>query len=340
VGAAMTTNSTTNPYRKHLAQPQSEETEILSATRVMTKHPIKSYFKNHWDSLLISFSKLMRSKLATCMTLIVIAIALALPSSLLVLLQNVKHLSQNWNGSEQVVLYLKMDTTSDQVQTLLSQIKQLPGIANAQYISPQQGLTEFENQTDFQDIVKSLANNPLPGVLLVQPNNSLQPAAVQQLIKYFQQMPQVDSAQFNMQWAKRLASIVDLAKYLVIALGVLIGVGILFIIGNTIQLSLQKYRSEIQVYKLVGATNTFIRRPFLYTGILYGLIGSIIAWLMVSLLTWSLAVPVQKLANLYNSQFHLHSMDLMSSIYLLVFGILLGILGAWLAVGKHLRDAD
>lgn len=334
----MTTNSSTNLYRKHLAQPIIEETEVLAATKAVTTKPIQTYFKNHWDSLLISFSKLMSSRVGTCMTLIVIAIALALPTSLLVLLQNAKHLSQGWNDSDQVVLYLKMGTTPDQTQALLNQIKTQPGVANVQYISPQQGLAEFKKQADFQDALQSLTNNPLPGVLLVQPNNALQPAQIQQLMNNFQQMQQVDLAQFNMQWAKRLAGIVDLAKRLVIALGLLLGIGILFIIGNTVHLSLQKYRREIEVFKLVGATNAFIRRPFLYTGILYGLGGSIIAWFLVFVLVWALTAPTHQLANLYSSQFHLQGLNFISSIILIAAGVLLGLLGAQLAVGKHLRD--
>ena len=334
----MTTDSQINLYQKHLALADTVEHEIFSASNVNNSKSIKKYFSHHYSALIASCKKLWLSPLSTSMIVIVIAIALALPTSLLVLLQNVKYFSHSWSGSEQIALYLKMDVSSNQVQTLLNQIKTKPGIANVQYISPQQGLAEFQNQAAFQNDIQSLNNNPLPGVILVQPKNSLNPTAINQLVKSFQLLPQVDLTQFNMQWAKRLTAMVDLAKHLVIALGILLSMGILFIIGNTVHLALQEYQHEIEVFTLVGATHSFIRRPFLYAGILYGLIGSILAGVLVTALVWSLRAPISQLVNLYGSQFHLQGLNFTFGIYLILIGVLLGFLGARLAVGKHLRD--
>lgn len=297
------------------------------------------YFANHLHAVISSCGRLTRTPLATLMTLIVIGVALALPTGLFVLLQNIKTVSQGLNDSSQISLYLKMDVPANQIQNLMQRLRQQPDITAVKYISPQQGLAEFKLQTDFQNALSQLKENPLPPVVLVQPDSAFaSPAPLNQLLQNLKKLPEVDVAQFDMQWIKRLYAIIDLSKRIVYAIGTLLGLGVLFIIGNTIHLTLQKYRREIEVFKLVGATDTFIRRPFLYTGMLYGLLGSLVAWFLVSILLWWLATPVKSLAALYGSHFLLQNLSLSSSLILIAIGIILGLIGAWLAVGKHLRS--
>lgn len=305
----------------------------------ISKGTVTTYFTNHWQAAASSWGRLKRTPMATLMTLLVIAIALALPSALFVLLENVKQVSQGWDDSSQISLYLKMDTAQDQIQPLLQQLQKNPEIAAVKYISPAQGLAQFQQQTDFQDALSAMMQNPLPPVILVRPASTLaSPDAIQQLLLQLKSVPQVDTAKLDLEWIKRLYAIIALSKRIAYALGCLLGLGVLFIIGNTIHLTLQRYRREIEVFKLVGATDAFIRRPFLYTGMLYGLLGSLIAWVFVSSLLWSMQAPAKKIAVLYGSHFQLENLSWSAGMILILGGVILGLTGAWLAVGKHLRD--
>lgn len=326
-------------YRKHLPLDQDESFSAPTIKKSSKPGKILIYFSSHLQAIVASCGRLVRTPFASLMTLIVISIALAIPSTLFVLLQNVKQLSNNWHNGSQISLYLKADTTPEQTQTLLTQLSQQKNIATAKYISPQQGLAELQQQSDLQAAIAELNQNPLPGVILIEPAGDLKAAAdVDQLLQQLKNLPQVDIAQLDMQWIKRFYAILTLVKQGVYALGCLLGLGVLFIIGSTINAAMQRYRREIEVFKLVGATNAFVRRPFLYTGMLLGLLGSLLAWLLVGIFVHSLQTPVHTLASLYNSQFQLQDLNLATGSKLILIGLILGLMGAWLAVGKHLRN--
>jgi len=296
------------------------------------------YLIRHFQACLQSLGQMSRSPVASFMTVLVIGIALALPTGLFVMLNNVASLGQGWDGGTQVSLYLKMDVTQTQVQGLMNQLRSRPDITAVSYISPEQGLAEFKKQSDFGNALDVLKDNPLPGVILVKPTLNLQtPEAVSQLVSSLQQLQPVETAKLDMQWVKRLFAMIEVAQHLVYALALLFGLGVLLIIGHTIHLATQNYRQDIEVYKLVGATDSFVRRPFLYTGMLYGFFGGIIAWLSVSLVLWWLSSPAQHLANLYGSQAHIRGLGFHSGITLLLAAIVLGLLGSRIAVNKHLR---
>lgn len=316
-----------------------EETSTTQSSAAPAfKQPFKMYWHHHLSSLMVSCGRLMRKPLTTFMTLMVIGIALALPASLFVLLQNTKAISSTWQNDTQISLYLKSTVSATQTQALLNRLQAQSDIAQVKYISPAEGLAEMQQQSNWQNVLSNLNNNPLPAVILVQPAANLKdPAALAALAQKLQSLSEVDIAQLDMQWVQRLNALLALAKHLVIALAFLLGAGVLFIIGNTIHLNLEKYRREIEIFKLVGATNGFIRRPFLYMGILYGFFGAILAWLLTQGFIVSLLIPVRTLTNLYNSNFHLHGLGFFSTLNLLLCGIALGLIGAWLAIGKHLR---
>jgi len=329
-----------NTHARNLSQKSlviDQETIHPSSPNPLASHKFILFCSNHLSALLASAGRLKRTPLTTLITITIIGIALALPASLLLSLANIKQLGANWHDNSAISLYLKANVSANQAQALINQIKKQSGITSVKYISPAAGLAELQNQTDLQNIIAALNQNPLPGVILVEPNSSQTPEKLNRILQNLQQLPTVDMAQFDMQWVKKLAAIVDLAKDVTYALGVLLGAGVLFIIGNIIHLNLQKYQQEIEVYKLIGATDGFIRRPFLYTGILYGFFGSLWALVLIGLLLLGVVTPVHKLVSLYNSNFQLQGIGI-SLVFSLVFtGILLGLIGAWLAVGKHLR---
>lgn len=302
---------------------------------------VNAYFTHHLWVLVSSLGVLWRTPFATFMTAAVIGIALALPAGLHVLLQNVQQLSTGWEGTAQMSLFLKSGVEEKQIQSLADKLRGWDGVAEVRYISREQALAEFRELSGFGGALDSLDENPLPAVLLLQPTaEAAEPAKMELLLGKVQALESVDLAQLDMEWVRRLAGIIELGQRAVMLLGSLLGLAILLVVGNTIRLTILNRREEIVVTKLIGATNAFIRRPFLYTGFWYGLMGAILAWILVGILLGLLSDPVSRLSFLYNSSFSLGGLDLQTVGILLGSGIFLGLAGSWLAVGRHLQDIE
>ncbi len=275
------------------------------------------------------------------MTAAVIGIALALPAGLHVLLQNVQQLSTGWEGTAQMSLFLKQGVPEKRIQSLAGELRSWDGVAEVRYISREQALAEFRELSGFGEALDSLDENPLPAVLVLRPTaEAAKPAQMELLLGRVQKLEPVDLAQLDMEWVRRLSGIIEVGKRGVLLLGGLLALAILLVVGNTIRLTILSRRQEIVVTKLIGATNAFIRRPFLYTGFWYGLMGAVLAWLLVAILLGLLRAPVNRLSFLYNSEFSLGGLDLETVMVLLGSGVALGLLGSWLAVGKHLQAIE
>ena len=301
----------------------------------------RTYLLRHAQVLVSSLGQLSRTPLATLMTAAVIGIALALPTGLHVLLDNVQQLSGGWQGATQISLFLKTETTDFQARTLTNRLRKLTDVQDVHYISRQQALNEFKALSGFGDALKALQDTPLPAVLVIQPSSkSRSPANAKLLLQKLKAYPEVDIAQLDMQWIKRLYAIMAIVRQGVIILAALLGLAVLLVVGNTIRLAIQSRRAEIVVIKLIGGTDAFIRRPFLYSGIWYGLLGGLIAVILITAALLIISGPVQQLAGLYQSQFELSYLGLGSILNLLLASTLLGLLGSWLAVGKHLREIE
>lgn len=302
---------------------------------------LRVYLLRHMQVFFYSLGVLSRSPFATLMTTAVIGIALALPSGLHVVLQNAQQLSGGWDGAAQISLFLKRSVPNEEANRLARQLQKLPEVASVNYISRSEALQEFQRLSGFGDALEALKENPLPSVLVIHPTaNASTPAATEKLLQRLQAYPPVDVAQLDMQWVKRLYVIMELVRRGVVVLAALLALAVLLVVGNTIRLAIQNRRDEIVVMKLIGGTDGFIRRPFLYTGFWYGLFGGVIAWLLVSLSLSILSDPVERLTGLYQSQFELSGLDFTTTGILLGTSILLGLAGSWLAVGRHLRDIE
>ncbi|NOZ38304.1 MAG: cell division protein FtsX [Gammaproteobacteria bacterium] len=275
------------------------------------------------------------------MTAAVIGIALALPTGLHVLLQNAQQISGSWDGSAQISLFLKKSVSHRQALRLARQLRKRDEIAKVSYISREQALQEFQQQSGFGDALKALTKNPLPSVLIVQPALAhSQPEQTAVLLEQLRRDIRVDVAQLDMQWLKRLYAIMDIVRRGLLVLAGLLALTVLLVVGNTIRLAIQNRRDEIVVIKLIGGTDAFIRRPFLYTGFWYGFFGAILAFIMVYTALLLLSGPVEKLALLYHNSFELSRLDLDTTLILLISGVMLGLVGSWLAVGRHLREIE
>ena len=295
----------------------------------------------HLQVFFYSLGQLARTPLATLMTAAVIGIALALPAGLHVLLDNAQQLTGGWDSASRISLFLKRNVNDARARRLAATLRRLPEVAAVDYIPREQALAEFERLSGFGDALKALDENPLPAVLVVTPTpEAASPDAAEQLLARLRQYGPVELAQLDMQWVKRLYVIMELVRRGVLVLGLLLGLAVLLVVGNTIRLAIQNRRQEIVVMKLVGGSDAFIRRPFLYTGFWYGLFGGLIAAVLVSLALWTLAGPVERLAGLYQSPFRLAGLSLDGLLLLLLAGIALGLAGSWLAVGRHLREIE
>lgn len=301
----------------------------------------RSYFIRHIQVFFYSLGQLSRAPISTLMTCMVIGIALALPTGLHTLLKNVQQLSGGWESTAQISVFLKKTITESQAQRLQSDIQRWPDVISVHYISREQALKEFQALSGFGDALKALNSNPLPSVLIVKPDLSKEnEQATQKLLNQLRSLRQTDKAQLDMQWVRRLYAIMNIVERGVQILAFLLALAVLLVVGNTIRLAIQNRRKEIVVMKLIGGTDAFIRRPFLYTGFWYGLFGGFIAWILVSFTMLSISSPIEKLTTLYQNQFELTNISFLTTLMLIGISILLGLIGSWFAVGRHLREIE
>jgi len=300
---------------------------------------LKNYLLNHAYALVYSLGQITRTPLSSMMTVMVIGITLALPTVLYVALQNTQQLTAGLDNVAQMSLFLKKDTREENATDLAGQLRRNPDIATLEIITPDQALEEFRRSSGFADALRALDENPLPFVLVIKPVTS-HPGTVARLQATLQKLPEADFVQLDMQWVQRLYAALGIVQRGVMILAVLLGLGVLLIVGNTIRLGIHSNRDEITITKLMGATDAFVRRPFLYTGTWYGVLGGLLAWLLVSVAIALLAEPVQHLSTLYGSHFALGGLDVSGTLILLLTATLLGLLGSWLAVGRYLRAVE
>ncbi len=305
-----------------------------SKTRIGDR--LGAYVAHHRATAIESLARLLAEPVQSLLTWMVVAIALALPTVLYLGLVNIQQLGDGWQGAPKITVYLHRRATADAAQKVSDDLLAMPEVALVDYVSPQQALEEFQRYSGFGRALDTLDDNPLPGALVVQPAAAATPQQLEALSAELLANPIVDDVRLDMDWVRRLQQIMALGQRLVLALGGLLALGVLLAIGNTIRLAIESRRDEIVVVKLVGGTDAFVRRPFLYTGWWYGAGGGVLAWLLLGLGLWGLSGPVAQLADLYHSDFRLQGLGWWPSIGLVAGSGVLGWLGAWVAVGRHL----
>lgn len=275
------------------------------------------------------------------MTVLVIAIALTIPASFHVFIKNARQASSTLEATNQISLFLKPDLTNETGGKVAEKLKKHPQIAVAELITKEAGLQELRTYSGFGDALRALDFNPLPAVVGIKPKDSLtRPEDVEKLLAELRSLPETDFVQLDTEWMYKLHAILTIAQRSVAVFSVLLSLGVLFIVGNTIRLELQNRREEIVVAKLIGATDRFIRRPFLYAGFWYGFLGGSLAWLLVGFFLLFLRGPSRRLAELYGSPYTLSFLSLSETELLIGASVLLGIVGAWIVVSYHLRELD
>ncbi len=299
---------------------------------------VRVYLRNHARAARASLRELRCAPLTTLLISAVIGITLALPTTLYVLVDNLRLVSRGWQAGGQITLFLKREVSEAAAERLAAHLRRLPEVSRVEYISRAQALAEFKALSGFGKVLDVLEENPLPAVLVVHPARSqTDPLALAGLARRLGGLTEVDLVQLDLDWVRRLNAMLRLAERGVWLLSGLLGLAVLLIIGNTIRLAVLNRRDEIEIAKIIGATDAYIRRPFLYSGLQQGLLGAAAAWGLVAAARLFLAGPAAELAKLYGSDFLPRGLEPHAGVGLLAAGAGLGWLGARLAVERHLR---
>jgi cell division transport system permease protein len=296
--------------------------------------------RHHRLSAADSLFRVLDNPGSSLLTWLVIGIALALPVGLSITLDNVDRLSANWQSPSQISLFLAQSADEQAAVELATRIQARADVQRATVVSREQALAEFRETSGFGDVLDSLRDNPLPNLVLVSPVEGVAGDGLTGLQADLQSHEAVEEAVLDMAWLQRLNQLMALGRRAVLAVGGMLILGVLLILGNTIRLAIESRRDEIVIVKLVGGSNGFVRRPFLYTGLWYGVGGGLLAALVVGVALWFLGEPVSRLTQLYDSRFELRGLGLMGSLNLVIMGGVLGLAGAWLAVGRHLKSVE
>lgn len=293
----------------------------------------------HFGVLRTVMRRIFNPPLAGLLNILVIGIALSLPTGMYVLLQNAQGLVLQLSGTPQISVFLNMDTRADDIERLRKQFLQHPGIDHIEFVPRDQALQQLKQSTGLADVIGGLEKNPLPDAFVIHPKTG-NAQTLDTLRSEISNLPKVEQAQLDSAWAYKLEALLKFANLAVLILAGLLSLALIAITFNTIRLQILTQRDEIEVSKLIGASDSFIRRPFLYFGSVQGLLGGIAAYLIVTVSLALLNQPLSTLSQLYASQFTLHSLDFGDSLSLLLFSLYLGWLGAWLSVAKHLSQIE
>ena len=299
------------------------------------------YLERHLQALVGSLGQLWRQRVNTLLTALVIGVSLALPATLLLGLATLRTATAGWDADARLTAYLKIDTPDAAAADLARKLgRELAGKAEVALIDRAQALREFERDSGLGEALALLGENPLPAALVLTPLGTADEAALARLSDRVRALPQVQDVQADLEWVRRLNALLELGRRTVWAFAGLLGAGVVLVTGNTIRLAIFNRRAEIEITKLIGGTDAFIRRPFLYWGLLQGFSGGVVATVLLLAVNIGLAGPVRTLAGLYGSALSLVTPGLVGGLGVLLLGAGLGLAGAALAVRRHLREIE
>jgi len=298
-----------------------------------------AWFQQHQAVAVDSLSRMLAEPGSSLLTWAVIGIAMALPVCLLLFLQNFRQLNTSLEEAGNISLFMQYDISRVELEAVAREIEALAGVAGVTLVTADEALAEFQDTSGFGNALDGLDENPLPALVIVRPASDLA-ADVRELAARIEAMPQVAAAQVDLEWLQRLYAIISLAQRFTVGLAALLALGVVLAIGNTVRLAIENRRDEILVVKLVGGTDAFVSRPFLYTGIWFGVGGGLFAAIVALLAFFLLAGPFARLMALYDSDFTLTGLTASDLLLLLVVAGALGLSGAWLSVLRHLRRIE
>ncbi|MCF1430242.1 MAG: permease-like cell division protein FtsX [Shewanella sp.] len=313
----------------------------LNRSKLPLTGRVVMFFIRHIQQAMGSVGELWRNPISSLMTMAMLGVSLSLPAALQVLVKNAESITQSWDSAAQISLFIDEGRSEHSIQSLITRIKVFPEVAEVSYINREQALQEFQALSGFGDALSYLDTNPLPAVVMVTPTSRYSsPQGARELLQKLQRQPEVSFGRLDIEWLERLQAGVKLLQRTVSMVAALLILAVVLIIGNTIRLAIMSRRSEIEVMKLVGATESFIQRPFLYTGIWYGVIGGVLAWVIINLLVWYLDGALVELLGLYGSQINMQGLTFTELLQLVGIASFLGWLGSYLSVRQHLQAIE
>jgi cell division transport system permease protein len=296
---------------------------------------VRAWRDLHLYSLISSLGRLVQRPWATLLTVGVMSIALVLPICLALILGNVERLSGSFREAREVSVFLKPELAAERLDSVREQVERMDDVERVQVRTPAEGLDEFRQMADFAGALSLLDYNPLPAVLVVTPRPG---ANGTKLANGLKDLPEADFVQHDAEWRARLEAWLGFGRRATGVAAALLGLGVLLVVGNTVRLDIQGRAEEIQTVQLLGATDGFVRRPFLYLGAWYGALAALLAIAIAIASSAALQRPVSRLVESYGSTFELQGIGATAALAVFAAAIALGWLGAWLAAGHHLRQ--
>ncbi len=299
---------------------------------------MSSWLRQHWQTFGLTLARLARNPLATLLNVTVIGVALALPLGGYMLLQNLGSVTRQVTGNPQVSLFLAADAGKADIAALEARLKQISGLRAVRFISREQALEGLKRSENMADVIATLQTNPLPDAFVLETGGGA--AELERLERELKALPKVAHVQLDSAWVKRLETLIKLGRTTVLILATLLASGLVAVTFNTIRLQILTQKDEIEVSKLIGATDAFIRRPFFHLGLILGALGGLAALAIVYLCRFILNQSILELAQLYGSGFRLGFFGVSDCLALLAFAAFLGWLGAYMSVSRHLADIE
>lgn len=307
---------------------------------VRSSGPVAIWFSRHASTAASSLGRLVRQPFASLMIVLVIAVTLALPAALNLAIKNFAAISGNWDDALDFSVFLDTSLSVSEAEGIARLIAQRADVADVQLITAEDALAEFKQQSGFGDALDHLAENPLPHTLVVRPGSANTSQSMILLREELASLPETELVQVDTEWVQRFHAILEIVQRAVMIGAGLLGLAIIVVIGNTIRLEIQNRRDEIEVTKLIGASNAFVRRPFLWSGFWYGLFGSLLGLGLVWYGLYLLQPAVARLAGLYQSGLAVLTLGLQDSLAIVGIGIALGLMGSWFAAARHMRAIE
>ena len=297
------------------------------------------WLEHHIDSFKSSLNKHLSNPLSFTFTVLMIAIAISIPISLYILFSSVQQLTEQWDSDKQITLFLNDNVSVSNAQSVADKISNNKWVSHATVINKQQALEDFKQQMGLDSISADLAENPLPHLIIVEPETSLSDIdSLKTLERELKNLKQVQLVQFDLLWFQRLQAILDVITRVQWIVSIILLIAIALIIANVIRWEVAARHSEIEIIKMVGAPDAYVRRPFLYSGFWLGLSGSILALLIVSMSAWMIEQSTTQLASLFGSDFKLASLPFSLSLLIVMLISLLGVFASWIAVSHKLKQ--
>lgn len=307
---------------------------------VRARGPVSIWATRHVSTALGSLGRLARQPFASLMIILVIAVTLALPASINLVVKNAMSVSGSWDNALDFSVFLQPSLSLGEAENLGKLIGQRADVESVDVISAEDALADFKQQSGFGEALEQLPDNPLPHAIVVRPSAGNTSASLVLLQEEISNLPETDHVQIDTEWVRRFHAILDIVRQAIMIGAALLGIAIVVVIGNTIRLDIENRRDEIEVTKLIGASNAFVRRPFLWTGFWYGLFGGLMALALVQYGLFMLKGPVARLSGLYQSNLSIASLNLTEGSAIIGLGVFLGLFASWVTAARHMRKIE